>query len=150
MKIAVVGLGYVGMSNAILLSQFNQVVALEIDQEKIDKINNNLSTIDDEEIIDFLKNKNLNLIATKEKQIAYENADYVIVATPTDYNPETNNFDTNSVESVIADVMHLNRKAVVVIKSTVPVGFTHSLKIKMNYEPFVIRKINYPRVIKNT
>lgn len=124
MKIAVVGTGYVGLSLAVLLSQENQVIALDIDANKIDLLSKKTSPIQDAEITDFLKNKPLKLTATTNKKVAYLDADFVVVATPTDYNVETNKFDTQSVESVIKDVLEMNPRATIVIKSTVPVGFT--------------------------
>lgn len=130
MKIVVVGTGYVGLSLAVLLAQHNQVVALDIVQEKIDLINRRISPIHDDEITEFFENKQLNLTATLNKEAAYKNADFVIIATPTDYDSETNYFNTSSIEAVIEDVLVINPKAVIIIKSTVPVGYTQSIKTR--------------------
>lgn len=132
MEIAVAGMGYVGLSNAVLLAQHNSVIALDIVKDKVDLINNGKSPIIDKDLEEYLSNKKLNLKAVTDKVYAYKDADYVIIATPTNYDPYENYFDTSSVESVIADILAVNKKASIVIKSTVPVGYTEKIKIKFD------------------
>ncbi|HIF9056722.1 TPA: nucleotide sugar dehydrogenase [Photobacterium damselae] len=137
MKITVVGTGYVGLSNAVLLAQNHQVVALDIIQEKVDLINNKLSPIVDAEIEQYLREKPLNLVATTDSETAYDGADFVIIATPTDYDTATNYFNTGSVEAVIKDVMVKNPTATMVIKSTIPVGYTQRIKQELGCENLI-------------
>lgn len=131
-KIAIAGTGYVGLSNAMLLAQHNQVVALDIVQAKVDLLNQKKSPISDTEIENFLTNKPLNFRATTNKEEAYLGASFVIIATPTDYDPETNHFNTKSIEAVVGDVMAINPNAIMIIKSTIPVGYTEQLRKKLN------------------
>jgi UDPglucose 6-dehydrogenase len=134
LKIAIVGTGYVGLSNAMLLAQHNEVIALDIDENKIDLLNKKQSPIVDKEIEDFLTKESLNFCATLDPHIAFQGADFVIVATPTDYDVENNYFDTSSVETVIKAVIAINSDAIIVIKSTVPVGFTQRIKSELSCE----------------
>ena len=137
MKVVVAGAGYVGLSNAILLSQNHEVVLLDINPTRVNQINNKVSPIQDEKVQDFLEKQPLNLLATINNKQAYENASYVIIATPTDYDVENNYFNTESVESIIKDVLKVNNSVIIVIKSTVPVGFTKKIRKKFAYKKII-------------
>ncbi len=137
-NITVVGVGYVGLSNGLLLAQHNKVIALDIDEQRVEKLNQRISPIAaDKEIQDYIKRTDLDFIATTDKTFAYKNADFVIVATPTDYDPNTNHFDTSSVETVISEAIALNPNCTIVIKSTIPVGFTKRIKKQLGVDNII-------------
>ena len=151
-NITVVGSGYVGMSLAVLLAQRNKVTILDIDQLRVDSINSNRSTIQDKEIDRFLLEKDLSLLATTDEKLAYQNSEFVIIATPTDYDEQKNSFDTSSVDSVAKDALRSNSGALVIIKSTVPVGHTKSLQDKFStnriiFSPEFLREGRALRII---
>ncbi|MBP3917172.1 nucleotide sugar dehydrogenase [Clostridium sp.] len=137
MKIAIAGTGYVGLSNAVLLSQNNEVVALDVIKEKVDMINNKISPIVDKEIQEYLEHKKLNLIATTDVEYAFKDAEYIIISTPTNYDPELNYFDTKTVETVIEQALKINPNATMIIKSTVPVGYTKDVRERFNTDNII-------------
>ncbi|TNJ40930.1 3-hydroxyacyl-CoA dehydrogenase NAD-binding domain-containing protein, partial [Phaeobacter sp. B1627] len=137
MKIAIAGLGYVGLSNAVLLAQNHQVTAVDISDSRVEMVNNGICPIVDAELEDFLANRKLTLTATTDPALAYRDADYVIVATPTNYDPKSNYFDTSSVETVIAQVLAVNTSATIVIKSTIPVGYVTDLRARLDTEQVI-------------
>ena len=137
MKVTIVGSGYVGMSMACLIAQSSDVTILDIDSLKVDNINKKISPIEDKEVSEFLKRKDINIEATTDKNLAYKDAKFIIVATPTDYDPDLNFFDTKTVESVIKDILNFNKECLIIIKSTVPVGFTNLMQNRLSYEQII-------------
>jgi len=137
MKITIAGTGYVGLSNAVLLAQHNEVVALDVVPEKVNLVNNRKSPIVDVDIENYLANEKLNLLATVDKERAYKNAEFIVIATPTDYDPKTNYFNTTTIETVITDVLEINPQAIMIIKSTIPVGYTEEIKQKFNTDNII-------------
>src|SRR5690625_555389 len=148
MKIAVAGTGYVGLANAVLLAQHNEVIALDIIQEKVDMLNKKQSPIADNEIEEFLATKELNLTATTDPEKAIKDAEYVIISTPTNYDPEMNYFDTGSVEKVIDNVLSINPNATMVIKSTIPVGYTKEVRERFNTDNIIFYRSEERRAQK--
>ena len=136
-KIVVVGLGYVGISNAVLLAQHNEVIAVDVDEARVLLVNQKKSTVEDPEIDEFFKSKPLNLKAVLASEVSYKEADFVIIATPTNYDDKTNYFNTGSVESVISEILKQKSLATIVIKSTVPVGFTQSMRDRLNSQQII-------------
>ena len=137
MKITIVGIGYVGLSNAVLLAQHNEVIALDIIPEKVKMLQNKISPIEDKKISEYLKKDDLNFTATLDKQVAYKNADFVIISTSTNYDPATNHFDTESIESALTDILAINPNTTIIIKSTVPVGYTIAVRKKFNADNII-------------
>jgi len=142
MKITIVGTGYVGLSLAVLFAQNHEVVSLDIDQDRIELLNKKISPIDDNEIQEYLNNKELNIKGTLDKDMAYRNANFVVIATPTDYDINTNYFNTKSIETVIADVLKINPDTTIIIKSTIPLGYVAQIRKKFNVKNIIF----FPRI----